>query len=531
MKILDVGPFEEGLQNNITMLSRLEGEMKAIETAVGGLVALDDSLKGQGGDAIRAFYNDCHLPFLQFFMTFKTSYDSVLNQMKSALDTLEPASNGYIQESFLEADVNKGLTTIDQLTLTLTDEANGIMDEVRDIVALPHLNDSEVHEGVKSAQTKREKTVTDLNEFDATQTAALMQIEADLLTMELWLLEIEGMMNDGLSDIDFQAESWAEYSGNHPLKTELEHRVDVMNGVVEDGSEEEAGEVSTASANEQVLLLKKAVGWANKGKTATTGLYSSFGMFIAGKGGGLSTSKHMNMRTGAYSYRINATPKALENLRVKPGASALSDFNWRVPKGGKKWSPKHYNIAATNKTALKFASQKPGQSGWSSVGEQALEKHPSLAYFNPEATLGQKGKVVGSAAIKGAGNSFKDIVDVKGIVKSGWLKGSVKVLGPVGAGLSYYNNYHEAKDSGLSTEVAATKATVDTAIDTAVGGAVQAASIALGTALIPIPGVGTAVGVLVGLGINGFLNRRTKDEDGNEKKNSQLDKLKGLFKW
>ncbi|MEK4406310.1 LXG domain-containing protein [Sporosarcina sp. FSL K6-6792] len=531
MKVLDVSPFEEGLQNNITMLSRLEGEMKAIETAVGGLVALDDSLKGQGGNAIRAFYNDCHMPFLQFFATFKTAYDSVLTQMKSALDSLEPASNGYIQESFLEADVNKGLTTIDQLTLTLTDEANAIIDEVRDIVALPHLNDSEVHEGVKSAQTKQEKTVTDLREFDATQTAALTQIEADLLTMELWLLEIEGMMSNGLTDIDFQPEQWAEQSENQPLKTELQHRVDVMNGVVEDGSEDETGEVSTASANDQVLLLKKVVGWAKKANTGLSGFRSSYGLFNAGKAGGLSTSKHVNLRTGAYSYRINASQKALDNLRVKPSASALSDFNSRVPKGGKKWSPKHYEIAATNKTTLKFASQKPGQSGWSGVGEQALKNHPSLAYWNPEATLGQKGKTVGAAALKGAGNSFKDIVDVKGIAKSGWLKGSAKALGPVGAGLNYYNNYHEAKDAGLSTEKAATKATVDTAIDTAVGGAVQAASIALGTALIPIPGVGTAVGVLVGLGINGFLNRRSKDEDGNEKKNSQLDKLKGLFKW
>lgn len=84
-------------------------------------------------------------------------------------------------------------------------------------------------------------------------------------------------------------------------------------------------------------------------------------------------SKHPNLRTGAYSYRINATQKALESLRVAPDASALAAFNSRVPKGGKKWSPKHYEIAATNQTMLKFASQKPGQSGWSSVGDQALK--------------------------------------------------------------------------------------------------------------------------------------------------------------
>ena len=252
MKILDVGPFEEGLQNNITMLSRLEGEMKAIETAVGGLVALDDSLKGQGGNAIRAFYNDCHLPFLQFFMTFKTSYDSVLSQMKSALDTLEPASNGFIQESFLEADVKDGLTTIDQLTLTLTDEANGIMDEVSDIIALPHLDDSEVHEGVKNAQTKREKTVTDLNEFDATQTAALTLIEAAIVNMEVWVADIEGLMAEGLTAINFPREAWNAAQESAPI-AKLHHQQQLDALCLNPRVKENGVDVATPSYSEDNL--------------------------------------------------------------------------------------------------------------------------------------------------------------------------------------------------------------------------------------------------------------------------------------
>ena len=524
MKVLDVSPFEEGLQKNITMLSRLEGEMKAIETAVGGLVALDDSLKGQGGNAIRAFYNDCHMPFLQFFTTFKSSYDSVLSQMKSALDTLESASNGYIQESFLEADVKQGLTTIDQLTLTLTDEANAIMDEVSDIVALPHLNDSEVHEGVKRAQTKQEKTVTDLHEFDATQTAALTQIEADLLTMELWLLEIEGMMSNGLTDIDFQPEQWAEQSENQPLKTELQHRVDVMNGVVEDGSEDVTGEVSTASANGYVMMLKEAVGLAKKANSTITGGLSSFGMYVAGKDGGLSTSRHLNLQTGNYSYRINATQTALDRLKVNPDARALKELMAGLPKGNKKWSPKHYGIQATNQAMLKFASQKPGQSGWSGTGESVLKKHPTLAYWNDQATIKQQAKTIGTATIKGAGKSFTDVVDFKGIANSGIVKGAAKSLAPLGAGLSYYSNYSTAKDEGLDDGAAAGRATVDTAIDLAIGGAVQVGFTAAGTALIPIPGVGTAVGVVAGIAVNSLLNVKFGDDD-----KSAMDHIKGWF--
>ena len=222
MKILDVSPFHDGLQRNVNMLTRIEGEMKAIQTATLGLASMEDSLKGTGGNAIRAFYNDCHLPFLQFFFTFKTAFDSTLTQMGAALDALEPDRNGFIRQSFLEGEVEEGLTEISQVTSNLTDETNGIMDQVADIVALPHLDDSGVQDGVNNAKKKRDNTVTDLNEFDSTQTNALTQVESDLLTLELWLLEIEGMMNDGLTDIDFPADRFREYSESHPLRTQLD---------------------------------------------------------------------------------------------------------------------------------------------------------------------------------------------------------------------------------------------------------------------------------------------------------------------
>lgn len=74
MKVLDARNFHEGVSRNMTMLTRLETEMKTIETAIEGLTQLEESLKGQGGNAIRAFYRDCHLPFLQFFICLKVVF-------------------------------------------------------------------------------------------------------------------------------------------------------------------------------------------------------------------------------------------------------------------------------------------------------------------------------------------------------------------------------------------------------------------------------------------------------------------------
>ena len=294
-----------------------------------------------------------------------------------------------------------------------------------------------------------------------------------------------------------------------------------MENVDADGKEEEPGSVS--SANPDMKEMKKAVDYAKKANTAITGGISAFGMYVAGKEGVLSTSRVFDHKTQKYSYRINANGKALEHLGIKPDAKALKELMHRVPKGDKKWSAKHHEIAANNTATLKYGTKLPKQSGWSATGDEVLKKHPNLAYWNDQATNVQKAKTVGSAALKGAGKSFKDIVDFKEMAKPG-IKGISKTLGPIGAGVSYYSNYSTAKDAGLSGGDAARRATVDTAIDVAVGGAVQAAFTAAGTVIIPIPGVGTAVGVGFGIIANSFLNAKFGKED-----KSVMDHLKGWF--
>ncbi|WP_342514987.1 LXG domain-containing protein [Sporosarcina sp. FSL K6-1522] len=224
MKVLDVDPFHDGLQRNLAMLSRLEREMKAIENTVEGLVALQDSLKGQGGDAIRAFYGECHLPFLHFFMTFKDKFDSTLIRMNSALDALEPNASGFIHQGFLEGTVEEGLKDISQVTDNLTTEANQIMDEVADIIRLPHLDDSDVQQGVNDGKRKRDETITNLHQFDAEQTQSLSTIESDLGTMESWLNDLEDLFENKLTGINFPKSEWIVYSMLNPLKRDLTHQ-------------------------------------------------------------------------------------------------------------------------------------------------------------------------------------------------------------------------------------------------------------------------------------------------------------------
>ena len=110
-------------------------------------------------------------------------------------------------------------------------------------------------------------------------------------------------------------------------------------------------------------------------------------------------------------------------------------------------------------------------------------------------------------------------------------RGASRALGPASAGLSYYSNYHDAVARGLDGKEAHIRAAEDTAVDTVISGAVQAGFTALGTAAIPIPGVGTAVGVGLGLVANWALNLKV----GKSKKSvmdrakSGFQKIKGWF--
>ncbi|MCZ8533344.1 T7SS effector LXG polymorphic toxin [Psychrobacillus psychrodurans] len=93
--------------------------MGPIHHAVNGLVQMEDQLKGAGGNAIRSFYQECHLPFLHYFQLFSEQFKQVLQQMEAALHSLEPDSSGYILETFLDGELEQGLTLIGELTASL----------------------------------------------------------------------------------------------------------------------------------------------------------------------------------------------------------------------------------------------------------------------------------------------------------------------------------------------------------------------------------------------------------------------------
>lgn len=403
MKILDVQPFHDGVQRNINMLTRLEGEITAIQTAVQGLVAMEETLKGEGGNAIRSFYNDCHLPFLHFFLTFKATFNTTLTTMNSALDALEPDANGYIRQAYLEGEVEEGLTEISQVTANLTDESNSILDSVSDIVALPHLDDSGVQEGVTRAKTSRDNTVTDLNEFDLTQTNALLLIEAAILNMEVWLTDIEYLMEEGLTDVNFPADDWNYVQDATPIgQFYLQHQIDML--AADPRVEQNNVEVSAPAYTEKNLWegIMITVGldindWQKKPINAAAN-------FVGFASAGHATYKDVRLASQGFGIRreTRVTKQGVSKTVIKIDRPDLIGVNKKTYSGANATNYekiyKRVDPATNVKSAFRFSANKLGYIGvFATAGGDIIH-----GIQNEESASQIAGNVTGDVAVAGA---------------------------------------------------------------------------------------------------------------------------------
>ncbi|WP_186438611.1 ribonuclease YeeF family protein, partial [Bacillus paralicheniformis] len=193
MKTLDVQALHKAIDQTLEQLKQQSEEFAQVKKSVEDIASLDDALKGKGGDAIRAFYEECHTPFLRFYDTFIVEYRSTLKKLKSALNSLEPNHNGFIAQSFLEHELEQGVNAADRTTKRLVSKTNASIAKVSHIVDLPDLNDSGFHEQNQKALKEISTTLEKLHTFDREQTNALKTAENDLETMQRYITRLEKM--------------------------------------------------------------------------------------------------------------------------------------------------------------------------------------------------------------------------------------------------------------------------------------------------------------------------------------------------
>ncbi|MGF3104531.1 T7SS effector LXG polymorphic toxin [Rossellomorea sp. DUT-2] len=197
MKILDVDGFQHGIKEIEETLSSQRDQVEQIERAVQDVVNLDDAFKGEGGNAIRDFYRSQHLPMLEQYQLFLSDYQSIIRQMKEALDHVEPSPDGFMRQSFLDNEVEEGLHRARQITVELTEEANATIRSVSDIVSVPRIQDWSFLQQVTHAQEEKERSLRKLHEFDHTQTATLSSLEEQVHTMTQQIAQLQTVFQKG----------------------------------------------------------------------------------------------------------------------------------------------------------------------------------------------------------------------------------------------------------------------------------------------------------------------------------------------
>jgi hypothetical protein len=219
MKVLDVSSFQNGISATIKSIDKHNDEIKKLAESLHSFLSLGDAFKGTGPDAIRAFYQECHIPFLIFYERTLIEYRRALKSMSDAIRSVEPEKNGFIRESFLEQDVIEALNKVQDTTVGLTDEVNKVLSNIQDITSINPLNDDKVIDGIQSTKKRVEKITQELNEMDQEHLKELESVEQNIAALNKYAHEMKGMFSDNkMSVSNFNIQQLQELKSYNELQ-------------------------------------------------------------------------------------------------------------------------------------------------------------------------------------------------------------------------------------------------------------------------------------------------------------------------
>ncbi|MBG9910252.1 transposase [Bacillus xiamenensis] len=187
MKTLDAFALINGIDQTLNSLKQQSHNISALEKQIDHIISLDDALKGEAGKAIRAFYTECHIPFLQFFQVVIEEYSSALKKTKQALHALESNQHGFISQTFIEHELDSGLKKAERAISDIVTDVNQAIGRVSHIVHLPHVDESAFQQSYQKAWLETSRTIGLLHAFDREQTSAMNETTSALQTMKQYI--------------------------------------------------------------------------------------------------------------------------------------------------------------------------------------------------------------------------------------------------------------------------------------------------------------------------------------------------------
>ncbi|KEP31211.1 T7SS effector LXG polymorphic toxin [Bacillus safensis] len=201
MKTLDAFALINGIDQTLNALKQQSQQISSLEKQINHIISLDGALKGEAGQAIRAFYTECHIPFLQFFQVVIEEYSAALKNTKQALHALESNEHGFISQAFIEDDLEQGLKKAERTISETVSEVNHAIGRVGHIVHLPNVDESLFQQNYQKAWLETSRTIGMLHAFDREQTSALHETKSSLQTMKQYIDTLSTMFTGPKIDI------------------------------------------------------------------------------------------------------------------------------------------------------------------------------------------------------------------------------------------------------------------------------------------------------------------------------------------
>ncbi|KML15056.1 transposase [Bacillus sp. LK10] len=187
MKTLDVQALHHAIDQTLTQLKQQSLHIKALESQINRIISLDGALKGEAGEAIRAFYAECHIPFLQFFQVTIKEYSAALQKVQNALHAFESNENAFISQSFLEHELDQGLKNTETAVSDIMSDVSSAIGKVSHIIHLPSVDESAFQASYQKAWMNISKTIGTLHAFDREQASALNETKNSIQTMKEYI--------------------------------------------------------------------------------------------------------------------------------------------------------------------------------------------------------------------------------------------------------------------------------------------------------------------------------------------------------
>ncbi|WP_071461497.1 T7SS effector LXG polymorphic toxin [Bacillus massilinigeriensis] len=190
MKVLSVSNLNDSIQITLDSLERNYNGLQKIDKSIQELINLENSFNGRGPEAIKNFFQACHMPFIIKLKQIIKLYKVNLTACKNAVNSLEPDSNGFITEEFLLEELVQKLNLHQHTLNEIIEEGNHELEKIGNIINVASLNDRMFNESILRAKYFIIDTATRLGEFDLECSKLLDNVNSELKILSLYLNEL-----------------------------------------------------------------------------------------------------------------------------------------------------------------------------------------------------------------------------------------------------------------------------------------------------------------------------------------------------